>query len=271
MRLCAPNANVAEVWVFSPAKYQSQTRAFRSALQRLGRQRGWTVQERLTSFERPGGRPTFTIAPEDAFNLYRRMHEVKVGVLSLGESFVRIEPRATSGLGLALGQFVRYKAQWMGTIGLNPSQGGAPKVAAPNAASLDAFDRWPWPQPCDGSTDPRILPLSVFLGLVKAEDLDVRAGRVQFNGLYGSRTRIDPRQRTWRHGNHFHPPVRLASLTPCRVPDGFHWDVGAPKRAPREIANAIQVWRIAENGYVNVYPNSHIRGGKPHARRVWPK
>lgn len=259
-----------EIWVFSPAKYQSQTRAFRSTLQRLGRARGWTVQDRVTGFERPGGRPMFLVAPEDAFNLYRRAHDLKVGVLGLGETFVCIEPRTTAGPCLALWQFVRYKAQWMGTIGLDPSQAGKPKVAVPYTATLDAFDRWPWPQACDGPSDPRILPLSVFLGLVKAQDLGIRAGRVQFNGQYGSRTRFDPRQRHWRQADHFHAPVRLESLNPCRVPDGFHWDVGSPRNA-REIANTMEVWRIAENGYVNVYPNAHIRGGKPNARRVWPK
>src|SRR5216683_1779284 len=150
-------------------------------------------------------RPMFLVAPEDAFNLYRRAHDLKVGVLGLGETFVCIEPRTTAGPCLALWQFVRYKAQWMGTIGLDPSQAGKPKVAVPYTATLDAFDRWPWPQACDGPSDPRILPLSVFLGLVKAEDLGIRQvafsstvntaaepGSIRVNGTGDKQTTFTP-------------------------------------------------------------------------------
>lgn len=212
----------------------------------------------------------FFVAPEDAHNLYRRLHETKVGVLAMGQTSVCIEPRSSTVPKLALWQFVQYKAHWMGTIGLESEQGGRPKRATPDRSTLDDLEGWLWPPQCDGPTDARILPLFVFLEATREGDLNAKPERVQFNGRYGTRTRTDPRQRHWRQADHFHPPLRLESLAPCGIPDGFHWDVARSRHSTHEIANTTEVWRIAEKGYANVFPNAFIRGSKPHARRIWP-
>lgn len=262
--------SVAEIWSFSPAKFQPQTRAYRSALQRLVRARGWTLHEHETSFERPAGRPMFMVSAKDAYNLYRRLHHAKVGVLSLGDTFVCLEPRRSAVPNLALWQFVRHKAYWMGAVGWQAGQTGLPNRDAPQPATLDAFDTWAWPPACDGPTDPRILCMFVFLGTSSFGNLADKDKRVEFNARFGTRTRIDPRQRRWEQAQHLHAPLRLETLAPCQIGDGFHWDVAPSQHSAREIANTLEVWRIAEGGYVNVYPNAYLRGTRPHARRIWP-
>ena len=46
---------------------------------------------------------------------------------------------------------------------------------------------------------------------------------------------------------------------------GYHWDVSSGRKTT--ISNTFGVWEIKPDGYVNVYPNAHIRGSKK-ARRV---
>ena len=50
---------------------------------------------------------------------------------------------------------------------------------------------------------------------------------------------------------------------------GFHWDVSHSASNAR-LGNSSETWRVNKGGYVNVYPNGHIRGGKG-SRKVYPR
>ena len=50
--------------------------------------------------------------------------------------------------------------------------------------------------------------------------------------------------------------------------DGFHWDV-TTSRSP-VIASANTIWNVPSKGYLNIYPNGHIRHGK-QSRSTWSR
>jgi hypothetical protein len=55
----------------------------------------------------------------------------------------------------------------------------------------------------------------------------------------------------------------------CLLSKGFHWDVEAP-RGGAMLCSSDSVWKVQGQGYVNVYPDGVIRGGKRSARQWSP-
>src|SRR5688572_11206810 len=68
-----------EVWVFLPVRHSSEVGRVRAVLIEECKRRGWTWMERPTHAE--NGRAV--VDGEDAGNVYRRMHAMRVAVLSV--------------------------------------------------------------------------------------------------------------------------------------------------------------------------------------------
>ena len=45
---------------------------------------------------------------------------------------------------------------------------------------------------------------------------------------------------------------------------GFHWDVSASREF--KISTTSGIWQVRKNGYINVYPDAHIRRTKSSKR-----
>jgi hypothetical protein len=111
-------------------------------------------------------------------------------------------------------------------------------------------------------TDPRVLPLHEFCPLEKGLDLNEGVDRSQFSRAYGP-----PAQRTcenglrWKpdssHHGGLHEPQAVAGLS---LTAGLHWDANAVEGST-VIKTLDSVWKIRKRGYVNVYPNGHVRPG----------
>ena len=140
-----------------------------------------------------------------------------------------------------------------------------------NAASRwdVAFEDWLAQIECDGPNDPRILPLHIFT-TKRPFELDETAERRRFREEHHHESAlVDDRKRRWmlappgaRHGRE---PQTVRDL---QLPDGFHWDVGVPRVSV--VASSNTIWRIGSGGYINIYPDGHVRRGK-QCRQTWSK
>lgn len=99
--------------------------------------------------------------------------------------------------------------------------------------------------------------------------LDLAAQREEFASLYGGGSvRIDDDKREWKlspRDFHGRETVQIAGRD---LRPGFHWDV-TPLAGSAKIVTTSQVWQVYR--YVNVYPNAHVRGRHPDARKIYPK
>lgn len=50
---------------------------------------------------------------------------------------------------------------------------------------------------------------------------------------------------------------------------GFHWNV-SHSASNASLGNSSETWSVNKGGYVNVYPDGHIRGGSG-AKKVYPR
>lgn len=164
---------------------------------------------------------------------------------------------------LPLERFVRYKAAFR-TI-----EDGRDPVA-----DLDELLRLEGPSNCVDHHDPRVLPLHVFDKDATARSLAKEDERRAFRATYGhAGDWLSPSTGTWapaapgvRHG------LPGASGNSLRVwdyvvPAGFHWDANAGRKR-RTVIAASSVWRVEPRGYVNIYPDAHIRAGA-RANELW--
>lgn len=213
-----------------------------------------------------GTRPINILQPADAGELYRDLNTRKCYILSRGSIFVLHDPRRdppTKRDCLPLPHFVKYKAA-VRTL----EDGRDP------AADLDELMGLEEPSDCSDHHDPRVLPLHVFDKDAVAGSLAKEDERRTFRAAHGNGGNwLSPSTGTWtpaapgvRHG------LPGASGNPLRVwdyivPEGFHWDTSAGRRG-RTVIAASSVWRVAPAGYVNIYPNAHIRSGA-RAKEVW--
>ena len=248
-------ASGIEVWLFHPAGDGSVSNPLRRLIESECEVRGWSLApprptRRTRSSE---GRPLVLIKNEDATNLYRRIHRVRVGVWQIGKAHVPIkpQPRPTANDYVQLSRFIRHKA-FHARIPQND-------VDSQWSSSLTAFGRWLDGTWCDGEGDPRYLPLHVF----ETDWLSSAEGRSAFAQMHGPQSsRVDLRQLRWKRPQGAYHGSESLHVAGYDLVRGFHWDV-LNEGAKRNVATISgKTWEIPRNGYVNVYPDAHIRGSR---------
>ena len=258
-----------EVWLLLPEDARRQVgqtlRAIDLAVQQQSREgNSWTLVTRyVRTFKVRGGRPLPVLSTEDSANLYRRAHRARVGVLVVGEAWVRSDPSEEPDVGpgsLNVQQFLAYKAL-VGTTRTHT-------LGLDYAPFLERVEEWVAQVHCDGAHDPRCLPRQVFDAGDFQGDLGEGEARDAFARRFGGSPRVDDRRLRWkaavdRHGGR--EPLNVAGR---ELALGVHWDV-EPDRAEARICTTNQVWKVSRFGYVNVYPDAYVRDGEK-CRLVWP-
>ncbi len=245
-----------KVWVVFPDIMRSATSEVRTLLRRACHNRGWSVQEKKSHTKRVNGRPIEFLTADDATNLYRLAHRVKVAVFFFGKPFVPLSPGAQSGRDkrMELSRFVRYKAH------SQRLPAGLTDVA-PHLASCEA---WQHRVGCEGRHDPRCFPLQLFS--TKCAELDSQKQRTRFDEVHGATNRrIDDRGLTWRLDPHSFHGRDVLHVAGCELPRGFHWDVSVG-HSPKVVATAKERWRVQD--YINVAPDAQLRGRAPFAKKL---
>ena len=222
--------------------------------------RGWDVEGinwvRLASGR---GRVLDLVARTDAVRLYEEMHRRPMAVVYEGKPRVRLDPGGDlrDDRLVSLYRFCRYKSY-------------ATSLRS-NAASRwdEAFEDWLTQVECDGPNDPRILPFHIFR--TKGDyALDEIAERRRFRQEHRSTSAVvDDRKRRWtlappgaRHGR------EPQTVRGQQLYGGFHWDVMAP--GTTAVASSNTIWKIRSGGYINIYPDGHLRRGK-NCTQTWSK
>ena len=259
------------VWLVLHPTDSDYEKNLRTTLSRRASQLGMDLVTRRSSRRRMtadgnGTRPINILEPADAGELYRDLSLRKCHVLSRGAVFVLHDPRRdppTKRDCLPLPQFVQYKAAFR-TL----EDGRDP------AADLDDLMALEGPSDCSDHHDPRVLPLHVFHKDAVLRPLVEESGRQAFRSTYGNGGNwLSPSTGTWtpaapgvRHGR---PDAsgNLLRVWDYVVPPGFHWDTSAGRKR-RTVIAASSVWRVEPRGYVNVYPNAHVRAGA-RANELW--
>ena len=252
-----------EVWLFYP-----QGGGPPSQMRRLIRSqcesKGWSLNLRPAGKTRTTeGRPLGPIRSEDATNLYRRIHRARVGVWQMGNAHAPIkpQPRIVVRDYVPLHRFISHKAFHR-------------KIAMEDfesqwSLSLTAFCAWLEQIGCEGESDPRCLPFPVFSTKFNIGDLATQERRSVFARLHGPQSsRIDDNKLRWHRGTyHGREHLQVAGRD---LAAGFHWDV-LNRTTEHRITTTSEVWRIGTNGYVNVYPDQHVRSGLSSKRLMLAK
>ena len=251
-----------EVWLFSRGG-GGPANEIRRLLEAECSTRGWSPVLRPIHRNRTSeGRPLSPINNEDATNLYKRIHQVRVGVWQVGHARAPIKPypRPVVNDYVELHRFIRHKAFHCRL--------SAKDFKGKWHSSLAAFDAWLQQVCCEGEGDPRCLPFHVFDTDFEIDKLATPRGRSEFAETHGPQSaRRDSNDIRWNRPKgayHGRETLHIAGRDLVR---GFHWDVssGATRR---RIATTKDIWELAANGYVNVYPDQHIRGGHSAKRRI---
>lgn len=207
--------------------------------------------------------PVEFLAPDDAHQLYKLLHRHRTLVACFTTVFVRRDPSrhpAVRKEALDLATYVDHKAEFVLVRGDSSV-----------APALDRFARWSETTSCQGEDDPRCLPLHVFATDRPWPELREAAGREAFSASYGSgRSRTDDRGRRWERAQRaaYHGREAL-EIAGCALAAGMHWDVSGGRGTGR-LTTAREVWKLKERGFVNVYPDAHVRATRTsRARRVW--
>ena len=256
-----------EIWFIYPSQLDGNVTRLRQTIKEFCKGEGFIWQQRpLVTKRSLEGRRYNLLTPDDARNLYSRIHRSFVGVFLVGRAFVQNDPSQNmnymSGL-TQLSEHLRYKAFFRK---LNFSDNHEMC-----RDSFSEFQRLGEEIGCEGDNDPRCLPFHVFENSTKYDlNLDLDADRRRFVRVHGAPTkRTDSRGLVWtskvRHGKE---TIHVAGR---ELSTGFHWDVEHPQRGRQalKIYNSNQVWRLKKSGYVNVYPDAYIRKGEG-SKRVWP-
>ena len=250
-----------EVWLFYPENNPSVASQAREFIGAECEKRHWTFQDRPTHLIKPNGRPIGQIKPQDATNLYQRIHRVRVGVWQIEYANVpkRPQPKNTTADYITLRRFILHKA----------FHSRLPKDSFEEGwfSSLEKFLVWVKGVHCDNEGDPRCLPFHVFDTDHDVEGLHSQEGRRQFAETHRAQSsRLDRKGLKWTRGT-FHGQETL-QIAGCELITGFHWDVSGKPR--QRIITTSDVWEFKPYGYVNVYPDAHIRGKTKGANRVYP-
>ena len=255
-------ASGIEVWLFHPAGDGSVSNPLRRLIESECEVRGWSLApprptRRTRSSE---GRPLVLIKNEDATNLYKRIHRVRVGVWQIGKAHVPIkpQPRPTANDYVQLSRFIRHKA-FHATVSDKSHW----------YSSLTEFDKWLNGIWCDNEGDPRCLPFHTFETDFETKNLTSQEGRSTFSETHGPQSsRVDHNQLRWdrpQGSYHGRDTLHIAGYELVR---GFHWDVSS-EMGKQRVTTTSDVWEIRRKGYVNVYPDAHIREGRL-SKRITP-
>lgn len=256
-----------EVWFIYPRGSDGNVTRLKRTLRGLcaNQEIIWQKRQSMPTRSREG-RLYNLLTPEDAWNLYKRIHRSLVGVCEFGQTYVQNDPSRKGNFfdGLTrLSEYVRYKALF---LEISP----ADNVEACRNA-LDNFQNLVVNTECEGDNDPRCLPFHVFKKSDKWEfPLETNDGRRRFFQIHGSPAkRIDYRELIWTRGaRHGSEKIHVAGK---ELSTGFHWDVSHPGKGGQSLRvyNSNQVWKLDKGGYVNVYPDAYLRKGN-RAKRLWP-
>ena len=262
---------VPEIWLFQP---EGTPRTLSRSLQSICTDRGWTFEQRNTIRRSlPDHRSRKVRAHllhyQHATQLYRRMHLRNIGVVHVGKTHVPLTPNPKNSLRyfLPLQQFVRYKALHRLVD---------PRAFTDQSAERVTTDLHDWiaqSGKCEGERDPRCLPFHVFIANLELFDLDAPDDRRRFNDSHGAQgSRRDNNGFRWDRPSardmHGSQSLHVAG---CRLIQGFHWDVSISSRrnGATEVSNTTEIWKVWGDGYVNIYPDAHIRSGRQCAR-IYP-
>ena len=249
-------------WVFQPS---GPPNSIESDLLDACARRNWKYEPHKTvpqsvRDDRDRDVRTHVLKPEQATQLYQRLHRGFVGVMQLQKTHVPITPSPRRYLKdyISLYQFARYKS-FFHTI--DPSEFKAQQAEK----MLSAMEHW-ITQINDfaGESDPRCLPLHVFHARRSCYDLDAADGRKQFNKDHppqGSRT--DKNGIDWKRAHDMHGREVLQIAGRCLI-KGFHWDAmpGSRTSGSKTVSNTVAIWKVSADGHVNIYPDAKIRKGK---------
>ena len=244
-----------EVWLFRP-KNDGRINAAENIIRSECHTRGWNLQLRWLQERRGmGGRVRSLINSEDAVNLYKAIHRRRVGVWHTGEALAPIVPWPESPRHyIGLRDFVRHKAFCRNLF--------ADPIHKQWLAALSEFESWFSGIWCENEGDPRCLPFHVFKTSFSTDRLASRQGRIAFaNGHGPQSSRADDNGLRWNRPQgqyHGREVVQIAGRDLVR---GFHWDV-ENLGGDQTLSSVSEVWVISKGGYVNVYPDEHIRKGK---------
>ncbi len=212
----------------------------------------------------PWHRPVQFLTPIDARRLYRSLHKQQTLVLSFTAVYVRRDPSrqpVERRAALNLKDFVDHKASFALVRG------------NPDLKSIRAFSNGVRSLSCEGEGDPRCLPLHVFTVDRRWPELTSSAGRAAFSRAYDEgQSRLDSGRKRWTRADRgaYHGGEEL-TVGDKVLPKGMHWDVES-ERGQVRLVTADEVWRLpqAGRGYINVFPDAYVKGGKG-ARLIWPE
>ncbi len=250
-----------EVWLFYPEKSHHAVGNATKFIKAECVRRQWLFQERPTRLIKKDGRPIGAIKPEDATNLYKRIHRARVGVWQIEYADAPILPQPKNVIThyITLKRFVLHKAY----------HSKLPNKSMEDswASSLGEFLAWMKEARSENEGDPRCLPFHVFDAEQEiVESLELQEGRQRFAEGYGAQSsRCDRNGLRWLRGPlHGHDVIQVAGR---ELAAGFHWDVNG--KTKQRVVTTSDVWEFKPNGYVNVYPDAHVRGSSK-AKRVYP-
>lgn len=259
------------VWLVLHPDDSDYEKRLRKNVSAIASELGIDVVTRRTRYRRltavgGGSRPIKILEPADAHELYRDLSLRKCYVLSRGSVFVLHDPRRDPPEKrdcLPLAGFVQYKAAYC-TLEDGADVGTELRKLLESTAPSD----------CRDHHDPRVLPLHVFEKGARDSRLDTDAERASFRVSYlHGRSFVSDTTGTWTAAaaGAWHGVAGAAGqvlrVWDYLVPQGFHWDTNAGRKR-RTLFTAMSVWRVDQEGYVNVYPDSHVRTGA-RAKEVW--
>ena len=206
---------------------------------------------------RETSRTVLVLDPWSALDLYEQIHLGYCLVVVIGRVRVmrryKIGPSTSNSVPIS--KFVQHKA-----IVFSPS---IISTEAQVHSEIEQFYEWASSMHCSGERDHRVLPMHSFSPDEDWADLGTLQGIRRFERTHGTAGSLqDASSRPWKradaHGS-LQTWVAGREITP-----GTHWDVQSTSATTTFYA-IHQIWRIPKYGYLNVYPNGHVRGAKSNA------
>lgn len=247
----------AEIWLFHPRANADSYKPVARLIQDACESENWRFHARRIHRERaPRGRPLARILNEDATNLYKRLHRARVGVWQIGDARAPTVPQPRSDIKdyVSLADFVRHKA----------FHARLPRKGFEESwrESLSEFRQWLSVMGCENEADPRCLPFHVFDTRFDIDRLASADGRSRFASEHGSQSlRTDAKGRHWKRPSGPGHGREILNVSGRELAQGFHWDVSTGS-SNFKLATSSETWIIRKGGYINVYPDAHVRCGK---------
>lgn len=254
-----------DVWAIYPVNSGGTTRSARNNLREKCKTFGWNFQEKASSIIKvnPFGRTRQILPGTEVTAIYRRAHRARVAIIVFAQTYVCLHPHqheaVRRNLLVRLPGFFEYKC----FIELLDDEMGCTPEWIDGFA--DRFGSVPLSPACEGARDPRCLPLHVFSNK-GAHDLSQTAGRIAFDNVHGlGGHRTDQDGRKWRLNPHAYHGQDQLHICGTPLPQGCHWDV-EPGGKSTLVVTTSDVWIVYR--YVNIYPDSHVRGNKHYSKQL---